>query len=129
MTYLRISGTCTPPPAADAEPIPSPSIEVTVSLERSLMTDEQLAEGNLMTVKPLSAHMLPPPPAPFQPLGESKVAAPYGLSLPLPVNGHGRVFLGGSLLAPVMAEEGADWAPPYNVRIPREGGPADRLCC
>jgi hypothetical protein len=70
-----------------------PTCEIRVALSRPLMSEQQLSEGNLMTVTAIGAYSLPEQ---FTPAAAN---ISFGLNIPLPIGATGRTFTGGVAIA------------------------------
>ena len=98
----------TPDALATAESA-RPTVEVEISLNQPLMSPEQSAEGNLMSLAMQGAYSLPEGPQ-FAPAAANIV---FGITIPLPVSGPGQAF---SDAVCVAAEpEGNTTTPTYQV--------------
>jgi len=87
----------TPQDEADENTV-APSIDVTISMDRHVLSDEQVQGGNMMTITPMGVYSLPQLPL-FQ-AGVPNIT--YGVTVPLPV-GAGLSFNGGVIVAPAGA--------------------------
>jgi len=89
----------------EGEDAVAPTCQIRVAMSKPLMSDEQLAEGNLMTVSVDGAYSIPEQ---FVPAAAN---ISYGLNIPLPIGGTGRMFNGG---VAITGEEPHE-RPTYNV--------------
>lgn len=97
------------PDALATHDAPQPTVEVEISLNQPLMSPEQLAEGNLMSLAMHGAYSLPEIPQ----FGPGAANIVFGITIPLPVAGPGQAFSDGVCIA--AEPEGNSTAPSYKV--------------